>query len=250
MVRNPWGSTYKTSGTWGEGVCTSDADFTDSYGDDCSWYDDVPSDCGVYDTTTDVSADSCCACGGGTTVDNENWTTEYLAQVPYGVDPLTSASDDGVFFVDSDEFLTCFDDFNIAHYRNSEGYTDNWYDHWEDTSGASEDYTITTASDQTGDLYFTVETYYLGQVSYFCQFFGSTPFASWKLYQNGVLLSENDYWEYFTEPVLVEEGSYTAGDEFTVEVDYDWYGFNVNDYTVKVYSTSELEVQNAAGELK
>lgn len=46
---------------------------------------------------------------------------------------------------------------------------------------------------------------------------------------------------------MVAEGDYTAGDVFTVEVDYEWYGFNVQDYTVKVYSTSELAVEDAWG---
>ena len=36
----------------------------DSYGDGCEWYDDMPEDCGWYDTATWSSHDACCACRG------------------------------------------------------------------------------------------------------------------------------------------------------------------------------------------
>jgi hypothetical protein len=39
------------------------------------------------------------------------WTSDYISQVPHGVDPLTSQTDDGIFFVTSDDFLDCFNDF-------------------------------------------------------------------------------------------------------------------------------------------
>lgn len=55
--------------------------------------------------------------------------------------------------------------------------------------GNFDEFTITTADDQSGDLYFTVETYYLGQVSYMCQFLG-LPWAHWMLYQNDELIGE------------------------------------------------------------
>lgn len=168
MVRNPWGSTTKTDGLWGQGECTSDS-FTDEFGDGCDWYASGYG-CGDYDTSTASAFDACCGCGGGTTAANEAWTADFIAQVPHDIDPLTSASEDGVFFLDKSEILSCFDDFNIAHYRNGEGYTDNWMEMYWDSSdwGDYEEYTITTADDQTGDLYFTVETYYLGQISYMC----------------------------------------------------------------------------------
>lgn len=40
------------------------------------------------------------------------------------------------------------------------------------------------------------------------------------------------YDEYFTQPVIVGEADYAAGDVFTFEVDYTWYGQYVEDYTV------------------
>lgn len=55
------------------------------------------------------------------------WTSGLKAQVPFGIDPTTSESE-GIFFVDSDAAKTCFYDFSVAHARDSEGYSDNWYD--------------------------------------------------------------------------------------------------------------------------
>lgn len=103
MVRNPWGSTGKTDGLWGEGECTSEASWTDEYGDSCEWYLGSSSSCGLYDESASPAADNCCACGGGTTEINESWTDDFLSQVPHGIDPLSSASEDGVFFLDSSE---------------------------------------------------------------------------------------------------------------------------------------------------
>jgi hypothetical protein len=38
------------------------------------------------------------------------WSSDYISQVPHGVDPTTSDSD-GIFFVDKDNFLSCFSSF-------------------------------------------------------------------------------------------------------------------------------------------
>lgn len=92
-------------------------------------------------------------------------------------------------------------------------------------SGNWETYTVTTADDQTGELYFTVETYYLGQISMLCQLFDAVPYAGWKLIQNGEIIAEKEYYEYFTAPVMVAEADYNAGDVFTIEVDYTWWGW-------------------------
>ena len=37
---------------------------TDSYGDNCSWYDYFPEGCGNYDTSSFSANDMCCACAG------------------------------------------------------------------------------------------------------------------------------------------------------------------------------------------
>ena len=90
-----------------------------------------------------------------------SWTSAYKSQVPHSVDPTTSHND-GIFFVPSDLFATCFTDFQIAHYRDGEGYTDTWYDK-EGDLGFQAQYEV-TAPAVDGDIYITVETYYWGLV--------------------------------------------------------------------------------------
>jgi len=40
--------------------------------------------------------------------DTTSWTSDYISQVPHGVNPLTSATGSGIFFVSHTDFLTCF----------------------------------------------------------------------------------------------------------------------------------------------
>jgi len=63
--------------------------------------------------------------------DDSRWTDELVAQVPLGIDPRTSNAD-GVFImplsVFGDPDKQCLGGFQVAHNRDGEGYTDNWYD--------------------------------------------------------------------------------------------------------------------------
>lgn len=93
------------------------------------------------------------------------WTTAYKSQVPHSVDPDTSQND-GVFFMNSNDFLYCFSDFQVAHYRDNEGYSDTWYDK-ENDNGELAQYEVTVPI-QDGDLYFTVESYFYGLVPTTC----------------------------------------------------------------------------------
>lgn len=52
----------------------------------------------------------------------------------------------------------CVDSYDIAHLRDSEGYSADWYDA-EDMDEQSHDYFISMPA-KDGDLYFTVESYY------------------------------------------------------------------------------------------
>lgn len=48
-------------------TCVSNSNYTDDYGDDCTWYDDGNRDsCGIYDNnSTGLTAiDACCSCEG------------------------------------------------------------------------------------------------------------------------------------------------------------------------------------------
>lgn len=85
MIRNPWGTTMKTTGLWYEGDNCTDNDngglLYDSYGDNCAaWYDDYPGTCGSYDTSTFFANTMCCGCGGGTIEESDVvWTDAYKA---------------------------------------------------------------------------------------------------------------------------------------------------------------------------
>ena len=51
-------------------TCINNDDVADSYGDTCSsYYDGSPEGCGGYDTEEFISAEACCACGGGTIIE-------------------------------------------------------------------------------------------------------------------------------------------------------------------------------------
>jgi hypothetical protein len=59
--------------------------------------------------------------------ENDFWTDEYKAQVPHDIDPVTSY-EDGIFIVEESQFLEMFNYVTIAHDRDDEGYSGNWYD--------------------------------------------------------------------------------------------------------------------------
>jgi hypothetical protein len=59
------------------------------------------------------------------------WTQSMISQVPFGIDPTTSA-DIGIFTVPlslfADKNVDCVTDYQIGHLRTGEGYSDDWYD--------------------------------------------------------------------------------------------------------------------------
>lgn len=63
--------------------------------------------------------------------DDANWTDELVAQVPFGLDPRTEAEADGIFVTPLSNIIGtngCIEDVGVAHYRDGEGYTDDWID--------------------------------------------------------------------------------------------------------------------------
>lgn len=86
------------------------------------------------------------------------WTDDYISQVPNGIDPTTSDTTLGIFFVDHVDFTTCFQDYQIGHYRHDEGYSSTWYD-IEDNDKSERTFTITMPL-KDGDIYLGTETYY------------------------------------------------------------------------------------------
>lgn len=111
------------------------------------------------------------------------WTEEYVKQVPHNINPYT-AHTDGIFFVDKTEFTGCFDEYQIAHYRHTENYYDNWYDVDDGASWFEDDYSM-ISHEKKGDLYFTLESYYYGMIPAACSVY-KMPFNYWKIEKNGV----------------------------------------------------------------
>lgn len=168
---------------------------------------------------------------------DSKWTTDYLSQVPHGINPTTSA-DDGIFFVEDKDFLKCFDDYQIAHYRDGEGYKSYWYDVDDDDRWFGSDSYFITPPAKSGDLYIQVETYFYGVMHPACHpVFGLPAYMKLSITQNGVSKLEKSEFQFFSSPLVVLESEYSAGDTFEVIVDFDWgFGWESHDYTVLVYS--------------
>ena len=181
--------------------------------------------------------------------DDEAWTVDYLSQVPYGID-ATESYEDGVFFVEDKDFLTCFYDYQIAHYRDSEGYSKTWYDVENDRNVFGSVSYFVTPPAKSGDLYFEIETYYWGIMHPKCHpVFGLPPYLTRSIIQNGNVLVDDIGFQIFSEPFMVEEANYEAGDTFEITVNFDWgFGPEAQDYSVLVYSSQDLEVKDANGE--
>ena len=63
--------------------------------------------------------------------DDPNWTDDLVAQIPFGLDPRTEGDADGIFVMPKENILwedDCIYDIGIAHYRDGEGYSDDWFD--------------------------------------------------------------------------------------------------------------------------
>ena len=97
------------------------------------------------------------------------WTAAMIAQVPFGTNPTTSDSD-GIFFMTSADFIqtttNCITNFEISHYRASEGYSNDYYDLM--STDSTKTYYFATIPNQDGELYFTAETYYQEMVPSEC----------------------------------------------------------------------------------
>jgi len=150
-------------------------------------------------------------------------------------------------FVEDIDFLTCFDDFQIGHNRNAENYTDTWYD-------ISGDYSFMTylnftveVPESSGDLYFSLEYYYWEMVPKRCSLFMGNPMIYTKIYKNDEMF-EYYYFDYYHEPMMFAEADYEAGDIFTIEYDTMWFFSPIpRDYTIKVYSSQDLEIKDSDG---
>ena len=128
--------------------------------------------------------------------DDTAWTDALVALVPFGVDPRTSDTD-GIFvmpiatFVDTSE--NCIYSYQIAHVRESEGFSSTTYDK-EGDDGTMKDYYVTVPA-ADGGIYFMAETYYQDMVPEECTtgtYLGNTvtaPVLDITIYQDGATVS-------------------------------------------------------------
>ena len=84
------------------------------------------------------------------------------------------------------DFLGCFDDMQIGHHRDAEGYKGAWYDKEYGPGpiigGILEFFALpeyfVEVPEKNGDLYFTAETYFYNTVSTSCYALTDTPLVS------------------------------------------------------------------------
>ena len=182
------------------------------------------------------------------------WTSALKTQVPFGLDPTTSHND-GIFVMPMSTFgqtansYNCIYNYEIAHYRDGEGYSGDWYDA-ENMDEAFHNYYITVPK-YDGALYFTVETYYQDIIPNECTTGSvtfsngssatlSNPLLDYEVWKDGA--SSYTAYKYvsdqFSYPILLT--TYSAGDVFKVVVGYKWFNSPAKDYTVKIYSKQSL----------
>ena len=56
-----------------------------------------------------------------------SWSSDFISQVPYGINPLKS-SGLGLLFIEIGSISQCFDNIDVAEIRDKEGYRSTWYD--------------------------------------------------------------------------------------------------------------------------
>jgi len=188
--------------------------------------------------------------------DSGLWTTAFKAQVPHGIDPSSAASaDDGIFFVLDSEFSTCFQDFQIGHYRDGDGYSNDWYDK-EGDGGGRNVYSVNVPANN-GDLYIKSNTYHHSSVpGGVCWSVNNAgPIVRLQVYKNSMdnEVAGKTYMEGVSAPIQITSSEYSAGDTFYIAVQYNWAGLYdwrthpFSDYTLHVYSKQNLEVKNSKG---
>lgn len=88
----------------------------------------------------------------------------------FGIDPTdyNYYNKSGIFFVDAADFKICFTNYGTNIDRNSEGYSNDWYDFDDDVLWGSEKEVTVTVPAKNGDLYIGIETYYYHMVPKAC----------------------------------------------------------------------------------
>lgn len=108
------------------------------------------------------------------------------------------------------DFMGCFDDWQIGHMRNGEGYKDVWYDRdgFYESLFNVPSYHIDVPAKE-GDLYFSTETYWYNTVSTSCHTYLDSPMLNMIIHQTHAsnntetLYVDHYYFDYYNVPVIV-----------------------------------------------
>ena len=187
------------------------------------------------------------------------WTTNAKSQVPLNVDPTTSKSK-GIFVIPMSKLINglCMEDVNVAHYRQSEGYSDDRYD-VINTDEAQHVFTVNVPA-KSGDVYFSLHGYPPETIPQSCTTYSKTengvtsnyimPLVYLPLYRGNTRLAYQYYQDQFSRPLVIlasnsspiwnsddkTSNTYSAGDTFKMKVEVNWGSSPAKDYTLKVYS--------------
>jgi len=118
------------------------------------------------------------------------------------------------------------------------------------------DYTVQVPS-VLGQIYFSVETYYHEMMPAECvegifsyqDSVGQTqslnvvnPVVYWEVRRGNTQIYDKFYAEQYAKPLLVSDSDYSANDVFKIAVQYKWINAPIKDYTVRMYSRMDVNV--------
>lgn len=192
------------------------------------------------------------------------WTTATIAEVPYGINPITDWNL-GYFVMPISKWINamCMADYQISQYRFREKYENHRYD-MENADENFKDFYV-SVPEQSGDLYFVVESYPLNSVPSTCttgtytytdvsgnqqQGTAIHPLLYVALYDASNLATPIQYKYYIEQyhrPIHIKEADYVANKVFKIVVKYLWFNSPHKDYTVSVYSKQDLKVSDELG---
>ena len=116
--------------------------------------------------------------------------------MPFGLDPRTEADSDGIFVMPKENILwdsDCIADIGIAHHRDREGYSDDWFDATdmdEETHvykfWVPNDAEVSSEGPFPDSLYVTIESYYSEVIPMSCFMENSDNWAQHPVYMQSV----------------------------------------------------------------
>ena len=160
-----------------------------------------------------------------------------------------------------DQTNQCVEFFTVAFHMASTGYSSNWYDR-ENVTQSSYVYTF-QAPQATSDLFVIAESWYYNVIPQKCQTgtIGSTSGTTSAVASTGMMpivyvnIVKSDGTdlgttasETYATPMVLTPSQYTAGETFTVTVQYFFPTDSpFQDYTLSVYSTMDLQILDSDG---